>query len=120
MTERERLIELLKKAPLCNRDFDLQYSDATIAKIADYLIANGVIVPPCKVGDKVYVISQGQGFNMRWDVYGGEVTDIHLNRHNELTVRVENGYKFFGYYEPCFIHKTEQEAEKALKEREGI
>ena len=27
--------------------------------LADYLIANGVICPPCKVGDTVYVIYDG-------------------------------------------------------------
>lgn len=51
---KERLVELLKKAPLCNKDFDLQYSDGTIEKIADCLLENGIIVPPCKVGDIVY------------------------------------------------------------------
>lgn len=50
---KERLAELLKKAPLCNKDFDLQYSDGTIEKIADYLLENGVIVLPCKIGDYI-------------------------------------------------------------------
>ena len=42
----ERLIELIEDAYFCN-----------IEELADYLLANGVIVPPCKVGDKVYRIS---------------------------------------------------------------
>ena len=42
---RERLIELLRQEQ--SRDSEV---------IADYLLSNGVIVPPCKVGDKVYVI----------------------------------------------------------------
>lgn len=47
MTERERLIELL--------DQNCGYSEEQKAEtLADYLLANGVIVPPCKVGDKVY------------------------------------------------------------------
>lgn len=29
------------------------------AMLADYLLANGVIVPPCKVGDCVYCIVEG-------------------------------------------------------------
>ena len=86
--------------------------------IANALLSNGVIVPPCKVGDVVYVVSQGQGFCMRWNVYEGKVVDIHLNRHKKLTIRVENGEKFFGYFETCFIYKTKEEAEQALKERE--
>jgi hypothetical protein len=40
---RDRLIELLADVGLCHYE-----------SIADYLLANGVIVPPCKVGDKVY------------------------------------------------------------------
>lgn len=41
---RNRLIELLRKRGVTFRTCD----------IADYLLNNGVIVPPCKVGDKVY------------------------------------------------------------------
>ena len=42
---KERLVELLIEG---HKQY-LYYDD-----IADYLLANGVIVPPCKVGDKVY------------------------------------------------------------------
>ena len=103
---RDRLIELLKQYGI----------RVNVSTLADYLLANGVIVPPCKVGDWVYVVSQGQGLCMRWKVYEGKVVDIHLNRHNKLTVRVENGEKFFGYYEPCFIYNTKEKAEEKLKE----
>ena len=44
MTDRDRLIELIH---------DSDYSLNSVG-LADHLIANGVIVPPCKVGDKVY------------------------------------------------------------------
>ena len=53
---RERLIELL----LDYTDNALNTSDdkhfthsTTIGEVADYLLKNGVIVPPCKVGDYV-------------------------------------------------------------------
>ena len=46
MTDRERLIELC--------DTNNGWVDEVPAeKFADYLLANGVIVPPCKVGDTV-------------------------------------------------------------------
>ena len=48
MTDRERLIEILKK-PI----YVLEGVDVDIA-VADYLLDNGVIVPPCKVGDTVF------------------------------------------------------------------
>lgn len=120
MTDRDRLIELKRKAiNYAQEKADERGGLVCIDDEVDYLLANGVIVPPCKVGDTVHVVSQGQGICMRWDVYEGKVVDIHLNRKNKLTIRVENGEKFFGYYEPCFIHKTKEEAERALKEREG-
>ena len=46
MTDRDRLIELLKYTAInmpCERK-----------KMADHLIANGVIVPPCDIGQTVY------------------------------------------------------------------
>jgi uncharacterized protein YuzE len=51
---RNRLIELLKKADKNASDkLITDYEDA-IQDNADYLIANGVIAPPCNVGDVVY------------------------------------------------------------------
>ena len=50
MKERERLIELLN-------DWGNKENDGVRAEsMADYLLANGIIVPPCKVGDTVYRI----------------------------------------------------------------
>ena len=46
MTDRDRLIELIQKeVPRPKSDY-----------LAIHLLANGVIVPPCKVGDMVYEI----------------------------------------------------------------
>ena len=46
---RDRLIELIKQG---NGGYDFM----SLERIADHLLANGVIVPPCKVGDKVYML----------------------------------------------------------------
>ena len=54
MNSRDRLIELISK---------VQYMGGLESKLADYLIENGVIVPPCKVGDTVYYIT-GIGHNL--------------------------------------------------------
>ena len=48
MGVREKLVKLLKTSPTRNGYTDL-------GDIADHLIANGVVVLPCKIGDKVYV-----------------------------------------------------------------
>ena len=46
----DKLIELLSTAPA---DFE---GNRNVRTLADYLLKNGVIVPPCKVGDTVYCI----------------------------------------------------------------
>ena len=70
LTMRDRLIELLKQA-----DFDyseectacLENGYKAIPKLeeffADHLLANGVIVPPCKVGDTVQEIANACGIS---------------------------------------------------------
>lgn len=54
MKERERLINCLCSAPLGNKTFEEQYYKSTIARIADYLLANGVLVPPVRIGERFY------------------------------------------------------------------
>lgn len=49
MTNKEKLIELL--------DIIIQPSEKTLGQIADYLLENGVIVLPCKIGDAVYYVN---------------------------------------------------------------
>ena len=61
MTDRDRLIELVCKGIQ-------EFGKSTVKRsadeyIADYLIANGVILPPCKVGDLVYVIRRKEKRN---------------------------------------------------------
>ena len=70
MTDRDRLIELLEGTAHENGGMP-SFSD-----IADYLLANGVMVPPCKVGDVVYEI---QPIRQRTQAY--EVTTIKWNGH---------------------------------------
>lgn len=53
MSERERSIELLAKIDYIVDD-GKRFVKETIEFVADYLLENGVIVPPCKVGDTVY------------------------------------------------------------------
>ena len=57
MTQKERLVELLNGCPanyafMYDGDFNLFES------LADHLLSNGVIVPPCKVGDTVYSLER--------------------------------------------------------------
>ena len=62
---RDRLIELLKEG---DRSW-FYFED-----IADYLLENGVIVPPLKMGDKVWII------DWCYEVNEYEITHIRWNR----------------------------------------
>ena len=65
MTERERLIELL--------DIIIQPGQKTLGDIADYLLANGVVVLPCRVGDIMYYIGKST-----------DLSALHKINHNSL------------------------------------
>lgn len=58
MTDRERLIELLKKADENSANKCITDYEEVVADNADYLLANGVLVPPCKVGDPLWWYSE--------------------------------------------------------------
>ena len=90
---RDRLIELLRKS-------GASFERALPEEIADYLLANGVIVPPCKVGDKVYWI-----FEPPFD----DVTEKEIVEDEFWWAMFED----FG--KTVFL--TREEAEKALAER---
>ena len=61
--EREKLVELLKphiSGTACESESGscelTNCRDCKARQLADHLLSNGVIVPLCKVGDKVYVL----------------------------------------------------------------
>lgn len=81
MTERERLLEILAEMPEAQK----------LTEMADYLLENGVIVLPCKIGDTVYRISEcvipeyygdeRVGYNKSINVYESTLkrSDIAIN-----------------------------------------
>lgn len=70
MTDREKLIDLKTKfvegfdCGICTPAND-KCRKCLTEKEADYLLANGVIVPPCKVGDTVYAIGDKDGYQIK-------------------------------------------------------
>lgn len=80
----------------------------------DYLLANGVIVPPCKVGDKVY--TYGAKRIKEW-----EITFVGKNSRNEykfiaVVGKCEDLLTFWNYEIGKTVFLTKEEAEKKLKE----
>ena len=112
MTDRERLIEILKK-PI----YILDGVDPNEA-VADYLLDNGVIVPPCKVGDTVYVISRY--YTGTWEIYSCTVECITKYKSNSFINAVFSRDINFGLNIVEFgktVFLTPEETEKALAER---
>lgn len=96
---RDRLIELIKQG---NGGYDFM----SLERIADYLLANGVIVPPCKVGQTVYF--KNEYFNT---IVSGEAEHIRISR-NGITVHTADNHHLWA--DEVFL--TREEAEAKLKE----
>ena len=75
---RDRLIELLAYFvdgyAVGNRHM---CENTRVTEIADYLLANGVIVPPCMVGDTVYYISSTR-------VKEAVIDEIYIGKDNRM------------------------------------
>lgn len=118
---KERLVELLLQCDkehetlICFKDRPRKKQTAEI--IADYILANGVVVPPCKVGDTVYEFFDVRGF---YDINELIVTNITIGINPKMCA-LHTKTKLSGsatiYYDDCFgktIFFTREEAEKAL------
>lgn len=112
MNERERLVGLLNKS--CEARGWLMNGSGTIA---DYLLENGVIVLPVKVGQTVYTVSKRDG------IVAKMVVEISWKRDWAGTdigwglilsgKRSNNRYNVSSIGKTIFL--TKEEAEKALK-----
>ena len=115
MNERERLIELVKE-PLEWMPYG-QVTNYTAPEIADYLLANGVIVPPCKVGDTLYVISQMKDKRILPFVNKYEVTFIQVGKRKCKVYHEKDGFiKIFkqdDFGKTVFL--SEEQANKKIK-----
>lgn len=118
MTEKQRLVELMKKCPDWAVFSVRNGFSADLDLLADYLLDNGVIVPPCKVGDVVYRLNvdctQPCDFDCDDDCYHckyrvANIYDVLLDGLRKVLTAMEWWGK---YYFP-----TREAAKQALKER---
>ncbi len=145
---RERLIEVLKgfsyecrkpcgKPSLDSmKEYIKDCNECKLGQIADYLLANGVIVPPCKVGDTVYVLDAIVDKDICENCesyYEGGMGDLPAcnkgkcgNRAKECIeikeVLVTQKELYWWLYMEAFgetVFLTKEEAEQKLKERES-
>ncbi len=124
MTERERLIEIHKKAFEYLLETRQEFSHKNYA---DYLLANGVIVPPCKVGDVVYAVSLNTETNIV-AVHRGYIGSIDIRSTGNYLFICHEGFDDEPYFKNIcgtfedfgkFIFLTKEEAEKALERSRG-
>lgn len=125
MTQKERLVELFTglKLPETGYDGEIYLGRLDAEYIADYLLKNGVIVPPCKVGDAVWLV----GFSDK-EIIDGYVEEISYKWvYQQETVLVSmrmntrRGWlpfwrDFYAFGDDVFLSK--EAAERALKEME--
>ena len=114
---RDRLIELQ-----CLAYDTFSGGKTSFEHTADVLLANGVVVPPCKVGDTVYVINEREVeetavFSMKIEsVDSGWVVFLKA-RVTDYAIKSKDGYasvfKTFIFGKTVFL--TREEAERALK-----
>lgn len=119
MTERERLIELLMQGELEAEKqgvFNCSRSEWKAEIMADFLLENGVIVPPVQVGATVYCTDSYRHLIKPLEILGFDCTK-----------RICKYYCSGGDYTPAWFNPAEigktvfltrEEAEKALKESE--
>lgn len=117
---RDRLIELIEQKQIYGIDQDqpnkrdIQLFDNE--ELADHLLANGVIVPPVRVGQWVYVLSRGKIVPMM-------VCSILIGTfENYIKVEAEEEYGYWRLDIPFHNstidwYLTREEAERALVER---
>lgn len=127
MTERERLIDLLRQK--CARSGCKGAEEIARCEncengigIADYLLANGVIVPPCKVGDMVWLIKSLNWQQTEWGIKEGKISMIQQKADNSWKFRVTENHSVQDYTVDRIgktVFLTKEEAVKALKGAEG-
>lgn len=121
---RDRLIELIENAKWDWVDYAVgeceggkyptKYLNETIA---DALLANGVIVPPCKVGDTIYMLVTKHTHSF---TFSGGKMQKNENQHTFIkqTYLMESNFfkviRAFG--KTVFL--TREEAERALQRKE--
>ena len=106
---RDRLIELISQ---------VQYMGGLEGKLADHLLAEGVIVPTCKVGQPIWHITRH--YDGRIELGEGKVSMLQQKADKSWKIRISVRSSVWDFT-PSEIGQryflTREEAEKALAER---
>jgi hypothetical protein len=103
---KERLVDLINKYPCMSTAEDC-FMESISSDLADYLLENGVLVPPCKVGQTIYrnIIDKPLEFNViKIEVFEDEM--LFIDDVGKLFCISDIGKSVF---------LAKEEAEQALK-----
>ena len=107
----------MSSEPLLERDLDDDLVEGEIEAIADHLLANGVIVLPVSVGQRVWYIHGGYYNSARKEPREIEITEISQKqckgKLDWAFIANSTRYKFSSIGKTVFL--TREEAEQALK-----
>ena len=125
MTKRDFEMKFLIEAINEYFGVDAAYFEVDAAELADHLLANGVIVPPCKVGDTVYMPWEWNGTKGVAILEVIRIVDDYFNKDSpyvitdlfsddmDFLIAYNNGsFAFMDFGKIVFL--TKSEAEKAL------
>ena len=111
MQTKEKLTEIIKSTVVNAHGTKLGdvFHPEFVENIVNNLIEGGAIVPPCKVGDKIY------WYNMGGEIVEAEARKIMYAAKHPHGFVYDIGFEDFG--KTVFL--TREEAEAALKEKES-
>lgn len=103
MDVREKLVELLRNSPHLDTIKGYKGNDCTFEQGADWLIANGVTVQECKLGDKIY-----QADDVR--IYESTIVEITLTTKHTIFVTENIAFDERAIGNSVFLSYAEAEA----------
>ena len=116
--QKDRLKEIVKDSLMKHIDKTCSLAE----NITNDLLANGVIVSPCKVGAEIFGLFDNDD-EQRKEIYEGKVLCFSLDENNLLWARMryKNGLTYWHTVDDFgkTVFLTKEKAEQALKERSG-
>lgn len=109
MTDREKLLDLINQALLVMKP------NFTLEALTDFLLKNGVIVPPCKTGATVWVILQNYKFT-KPEIESRKILSVQIYKNRNIQYHYKDGC-FYKNDIGKTVFFTREEAIKALAER---
>ena len=112
----DKLDEKFLACETCEEQFKLWWSDV----YAEHLINNGVLVPPCKVGDKIYFLHEAQEGVDGWIDEGTVVSIFYDDEGFDFRAVYNSGLTFWHTIKDKMSFFKKEEAERALKKKREV